>query len=100
MINRFINSKSGGWWMRILPSVLSVAIGILFCSIAFATDPPGTLSVSGKDLARQKDLFKSGDATITKMVKSLAKEADKALSAPTYSVVNKPFSPPSGDKHD
>jgi hypothetical protein len=34
------------------------------------------------------------------MVKNLLKDADEALAGPTYTVVNKPFTPPSGDKHD
>src|SRR3954451_3823856 len=86
--------------MRIVPTVLTAAIGFFVCSTAFAINPPATLSVSGKDLARQKELLGGRDPAVTKMVKDLAKDADKALASPMYSVVNKPYSPPSGDKHD
>src|SRR2546423_14759121 len=34
------------------------------------------------------------------MVKHLLTEAEKAIAGPTYSVVNIPSTPPSGDKHD
>src|SRR5437870_2225409 len=86
--------------MRSVPWVLTAAIGFFICSATFAVNPPETLSVNGKDLAHQKELLANGDPAVTKMVKDLAKDADKALAAPTYSVVKKPFTPPSGDKHD
>ena len=83
--------------MRIL--VAAAMVGVLAGTVARAQIPK-TFQYDGQDLARTKQQYQAGDAHVADMVKELLKEADKTLAGPTYSVVNKPFSPPSGDKHD
>lgn len=54
----------------------------------------------GSDLARAQALYQAGDPVVRKTVQAIITDADKALDLPSLSVVNKKFSPPSGDKHD
>ena len=67
---------------------------------AHGADAPRTYQYDGNDLLKTREQYKAGDPHVASMVKGLLKEADTALAGPTYSVVNKPFTPPSGDKHD
>jgi hypothetical protein len=83
--------------MRVL--VAAAMVGLLLGSVAPAQIPK-TFQYDGQDLVRTKQQYQAGDAHVPDMVKHLLAEADKALAGPTYSVVNKPFTPPSGDKHD
>src|SRR5205823_5135645 len=83
--------------MRIL--VVAALVGLLAGSIARAQIPK-TFQYDGQDLARTKQRYQQVDANVSQMVKDLLKEADKALAGPSYSVVNKSSTPPSGDKHD
>lgn len=47
---------------------------------------------------RQKIL--AGDESLLPLIEQLRSDADQALKAGPFSVVDKPFTPPSGDKHD
>ncbi len=47
-----------------------------------------------------KQRYKAGDKTIAAAVAQLEKDAKAELSSGPYSVINKDFTPPSGDKHD
>jgi hypothetical protein len=88
--------KSAGEGMRLWTLAGAVLFTINF---AFA-DAPRTLQYSGEELSATRDKYGAGDPTIASAVKDLIGDADKALTGPVFSVVNKPFTPPSGDKHD
>jgi hypothetical protein len=79
---------------------LLVALTLLLTIPIFAADAPRTFQYDGKELAGTREKYKANDPQIVDSVKKLVKEADDALAAPTFSVVNKPATPPSGDKHD
>ena len=89
--------------MRHLLAVLGVwVIGWVGTSV-FADEsqaPPRTFQYDGKELLATKLKFQAGDKDVVAMVKKLLKEAAKALDQPDVSVVNKPYTPPGGDKHD
>src|SRR5687768_8386328 len=83
---------------RLLCSLAMVISGLSLT--ARAADAPVVFQTDGKNLAAAKERFEAGDATAAKVVKEIRKEADKALEFKPVSVVDKPFTPPSGDKHD
>src|SRR5437868_6138387 len=51
-------------------------------------------------LAKTKQEISENNAAVMPAAKSLRGAADKVVVGPLYSVVNKEFLPPSGDKHD
>jgi hypothetical protein len=82
-------------------SVLSLlALFWLAPALLAADAPPVVFQTDGRKLADAKARFRAGDAAVAKIVQEITKEADKALAFKAVSVVDKPFTPPSGDKHD
>ncbi len=81
-------------------ALLALIVGLLVSASSFAADAPRTMTFDGADIARVKDQFKAGDKRVVDAVKSLVKQADKSLDEGPWSVMSKPFTPPSGDKHD
>ena len=82
---------------------LLCSIAVVLCGFAVsvrAADAPVVFQTDGKHLAAAKQRFQSGDESVAKIVKEIRKEADKALELKPVSVVDKPYTPPSGDKHD
>lgn len=61
---------------------------------------PKTFTVKGEDLASVKAKFQQNDPTLKPALAALVKEADQALQEGPFTIVNKPITPPSGDKHD
>jgi hypothetical protein len=58
----------------------------------FCCDPDG--------LAKAKSRVAAGDPSLKPALERLRREADKALEAGPFSVMDKSLTPPSGDKHD
>src|SRR6478736_6487884 len=81
-----------------LPLILLA--GMFLCATVLADDAPRTFRFDGNDLLKTRQRYRAGDEAVVKMVKSLLADADKAVTGPTFSVVNKKATPPSGDKHD
>jgi hypothetical protein len=52
------------------------------------------------DLMEIKQQILAGDASVLPAYKKLCSEADSSMHAGPFSVMDKPFIPPSGDKHD
>src|SRR5436305_1275860 len=100
MINRFIKLNFEENPMRALLIALMAAAVMPTSTRAAEPRVPRTFQYDGRDLVATTDRLKAGDQQIARAVKSLTKEADKALAVGTFSVVNKSFTPPSGDKHD
>jgi len=76
---------------------------ILLCVYAFAraAEPtPRYFSAKPGTLAKAKEKLAAGDKQLTKALKKLVADADKALAEVPPSVTNKEKLPPSGDKHD
>jgi hypothetical protein len=61
---------------------------------------PRVFLLDGKQLQTVKDRIHGGDASYTKSLAVLIRDADEALGAEPLTVVNKDVAPPSGDKHD
>jgi hypothetical protein len=59
-----------------------------------------TFTYDPADLQASKARFQAGDVLMVKAVKDVCKQAETALTSPNRSVMDKPFMPPSGDKHD
>ncbi|HEX4032444.1 MAG TPA: alginate lyase family protein [Terracidiphilus sp.] len=80
---------------RVLAILTGVAtIAAIAALPASASAPPATVAINGAFLARVKA---HPDAAMLDAVRS---EADKAISAGPFSVMDKKDTPPSGDKHD
>jgi hypothetical protein len=61
---------------------------------------PVVFQCEGESLARAKALAKAGDDEADDVVDDIRKEADQALEIKPPTVVEKDYTPPSGDKHD
>ena len=63
-------------------------------------DPPRVFVLDGKNLVATRQRLRNGDKRLVQALMQLRRDAQKALSTPQQSVVNKDATPPSGDKHD
>ncbi|ADB36621.1 alginate lyase family protein [Spirosoma linguale] len=91
--------------MRHLRSQIGWLTGTLFmlCVLPVLAQPvttPGTFLLDATLLASNKARLQQGDASLQEARKSLLAQADKLLTKPAHSVVEKTKTPPSGDKHD
>jgi hypothetical protein len=68
--------------------------------IAAADDLPRTFVLKRNDLLEVRKRLQSLDASLLPAFNKLKRDADAALPGEAYSVTNKTFVPPSGDKHD
>src|SRR5678815_298813 len=84
--------------MRITLPVLLVVT--LVSSLARAADGPVIFQSDGKHLAAAKARMDKPDDGLKKALKEIRERADKALDYKVVTVMDKPFTPPSGDKHD
>src|SRR4051812_42753109 len=82
---------------RLVPLLIAV-LGLL--AQASASPAPRVFQCEGEDLAAAKDKAQAGDKKLVAFVKDLRNDAEKALSAGPFSVVEKSMTPPGGDKHD
>ena len=88
-------------WMMLLIAAVLVFAGSRSRAAEVAPPPgPRVITYKPQDLVEVKNRIKAGSAVETKSLAVLVEEAEKALGAKTFSVVNKPNTPPSGDKHD
>ena len=62
--------------------------------------PPAVFLLDAKQLERSRTAIKNGDKLVAPAWSRLDREAQKALSAGPFTVLNKGVTPPSGDKHD
>ena len=65
-----------------------------------ATSAPRTFLFDAKQLQLTRQRIEAGDKALAPAWAKLEREAQKALRAGPFSIVNKPATPPSGDKHD
>jgi hypothetical protein len=80
----------------LIRSLLAV---VLFCQLAQAQTPRVFLW-DARQLADAKRKIRAGEKDYLPALAKLKSDAQKALSAENYAVVNKQGTPPSGDKHD
>jgi hypothetical protein len=86
--------------IRRLPFATVIALAtLLFASCAVAAEPRVFILDTGQ-LHAARERTRSGDQTLAPALEQLKRDADAALSAGPFSVVNKDIIPPSGDKHD
>jgi hypothetical protein len=86
--------------MRITLPVLLVTT-LVACSAARAAgEGPVIFQSEGKHLAGAKARMEKPDAELKKALDEIRERADKALAFKLVTVMDKPFTPPSGDKHD
>jgi len=86
----FVSIRVHSWFLLLLALV----------SPAVAGHGPQIFTSDPADLARAKEKFQARDDTTREVVDDIRKDADKALTVKPLSVVDKEFTPPSGDKHD
>jgi hypothetical protein len=101
--NRFTTSifAGGEESMRALVLLLMTLVGVLpLTPSAVAAQPPRVFQCEGEDLVAAKEKMQAKDKKTLEFVKDLRGDADKALSAGPFSVMDKSSTPPSGDKHD
>ncbi|MFG0247408.1 MAG: alginate lyase family protein [Phycisphaeraceae bacterium JB051] len=80
--------------------VLGMPVGSLHAQ-ATKSDPLPALMLWKPDLAQQvRQMALAGNERVASAVRDLCQEADKQLLVGPFSVVDKTFLPPSGDKHD
>src|SRR5882757_3289081 len=71
-----------------------------FCGVLSLPCAPNTAALDGKQLARTKIALLAGDRTARAALNNLLAQANAALTKGPWTVVDKPQTPPSGDKHD
>jgi hypothetical protein len=81
--------------MKILVFLLLVC-----CSSELLAQAPNTLIMDGYHLMQVKKKLEQKDPAILKLVDELKKKADVLLDMKLVSVMDKAFTPPSGNKHD
>jgi len=64
------------------------------------TKPPRIFLIDAQSLMRTRERVTRNDPALADAIKRLRHDADEALKAGPFSVMDKPFTPPSGDKHD
>lgn len=89
---------------------LVLALNLVLCPVASARSnadsrpssrtPPRLLLLDAEALARVKERITAGDQQLQPALAALRDQADRALKQKPLSVMDKPVTPPSGDKHD
>jgi len=74
--------------------------GFVFLPQAICAEVPRVYLLDGDYLRSVRIRVENGDHQFDPALESLRHDADRALSAGPFSVVNKDTAPPSGDKHD
>jgi hypothetical protein len=80
--------------------MLCCLLGVLVSERAAAQSAPRVFLVDAKNLQTTKQRIRDGDKRLAPAMIRLESDAQKALTAGTFSVVSKEATPPSGDKHD
>ena len=86
-----------------MKKILSFVVNSLLLSIvtrAGIPSKPAVFSISARELATARDRLAHGDAALAPALAGLRADADLALQLKPLSVMDKLFTPPSGDKHD
>jgi hypothetical protein len=81
--------------------LVTVYVGAVVTNSCQAADElPAVFLLDSKQLLEVKARIKSRDAALLPVFNKLIREADRALTSGTFSVVQKESVPPSGDRHD
>ncbi|MEZ0483853.1 alginate lyase family protein [Fibrella aquatica] len=78
----------------------SIGFLLLVCVLSATAQKPSTFLLNGALLQANKTQIAQGNAALLAARKKVLANADKLLSKPAHSVVEKTKMPPSGDKHD
>lgn len=78
--------------------VWTAVLAMLGCGLALAQ--PTVFQCDGTDLLSMKARYDAGETRVVAWVDAVQRDADEALQLPVQSVTFKPYTPPSGDKHD
>jgi len=81
-------------------AVAVVIVSLALSSVARAADAPRIFQSDGNDLAAAKARAAKPDEGLKDALDEIRERADKALERKLVTVMDKPFTPPSGDKHD
>ncbi len=102
--------EQSGWletpWRRTLPLLawIAVLVGATVPAPGQTGKQPGerprVFLLNADSLVRTRDRVAEGDERLAAAMTKLRQEADEALEAGPFSVTDKEFVPPSGDKHD
>jgi hypothetical protein len=80
-------------------AVTAIVWGV-YLSCSKKADTPRVLIYDSRNLMESKERLQAGDRQFKTALDSLKQRADLALQQGPWSVMDKPFMPPSGDKHD
>ncbi len=91
--------------MKIRIVAIFIAVGLLFAELSISRSMsesklPRVFLFDAQDLSLSKRRLAAGDKTLRPALDSLLCQADRAMQQGPWSVMDKPFTPPSGDKHD
>jgi hypothetical protein len=73
---------------------------VIVAAVAVGAKPPRVFLLDGRALADHAARISMGDSSFTPALAALRLDAQRALTAGPFSVVDKAVTPPSGDKHD
>src|SRR2546423_14156348 len=85
---------------RLFRSPLTALFVLTLLPLGALANGPQIFTCDPADLSRAKEKFQAKDDKTREVVDDIRKDADAALTAKPFSVVDKDFVPPSGDKHD
>ncbi len=86
--------------LRLIFVSIILMLGALFASCGESKPQRELLSLRRATLEKVKKEIKKNDPAVMPAYEALLKEADAILKQPLHSVMEKPQTPPSGDKHD
>jgi hypothetical protein len=77
-----------------------IYLAFIISSIAASSQSPSTLLINGNKLAELKKKAQQKDPATLRLIDSLQEKADALLDTKLFSVMDKAFTPVSGNKHD
>jgi Alginate lyase len=77
-----------------------IVVGCLGLGAAQDAEVPRVFLLDDKALVETRERLRTGNENLQEAVEALRDDADESLEVGPFSVMDKPFMPPSGDKHD
>lgn len=88
------------FWITLLTALIGMVGPALTTHAQEQTPAPAVMLWEPRLALKLRQLALAGDKRVKQALKDVRKEADAALSAGPFSVVDKTYLPPSGDRHD
>src|SRR6266542_5829813 len=85
---------------RSMPYFVLFMLMVTLFGTSTAAEEPRLFILDAKNLVKAKEQLQSNHPAVVPAYNKLIREADRALTSETLSVIQKELTPPSGDKHD